>query len=144
MVEAFARHDSRHKSSRSSSGRTRDGNSAQRPDRQTHRQGSIQEERANVDSNVTQSHRAIAGLSCTKMLSKCGVVCTANTGPSDCGSTICVRLQQECLSTGCWRGKLFSSCGLIKPWLDQFGRSAASSFAGALLNEPIGFLRALS
>jgi Caspase domain len=54
------------------------------------------------------------GLSCTKMLGKCGAVCVANTGRPDCASTICVGLQQQCLSTGCWKGRAFSGCGLIR------------------------------
>ena len=55
-----------------------------------------------------------SGLSCSKMLGRCGVVCVSNTGRPDCASTVCVRLQQECLSTGCWHGKAFSGCGLAR------------------------------
>jgi hypothetical protein len=54
------------------------------------------------------------GMSCTKMMGRCGAVCAANTGRPDCGSTICVRLQRQCLNTGCWKGRAFSGCGLIK------------------------------
>jgi hypothetical protein len=66
------------------------------------------------EPNVSRNRQITTGLSCTKMLGKCGVVCAANTGRPDCASTICVRLQQECLSTGCWHGRAFSSCGLIR------------------------------
>ena len=55
-----------------------------------------------------------SGLSCSKMLGRCGVVCVSNTGRPDCASTVCVRLQQECLSTGCWHGRAFSGCGLAR------------------------------
>jgi hypothetical protein len=66
------------------------------------------------ESDPSQDRQVTTGLSCSKVLSKCTVVCAANTGRPDCASTICVRLQQQCLSTGCWRGKAFSSCGLIR------------------------------
>jgi Caspase domain len=66
------------------------------------------------ESDVSRNRQITTGLSCTKMLGKCGVVCVANTGRADCASTVCVRRQQECLNTGCWRGKAFSGCGLIK------------------------------
>jgi hypothetical protein len=75
---------------------------------------SIESKHPKADSDTSQSRQITTGLSCTKMLGKCGVVCAANTGRPDCASTICVRLQQECMSTGCWRGRAFSSCGLVR------------------------------
>jgi hypothetical protein len=54
------------------------------------------------------------GLSCSVMRGKCATVCVANTGRPDCASTVCVRLENECLNTGCWRGRGFSGCGLAK------------------------------
>jgi hypothetical protein len=75
---------------------------------------SVEGKRPKTESDPSRSRQSTNGLSCTKMLGKCGVACAANTGRPDCASTICVRLQQECLSTGCWRGKAFSSCGLIR------------------------------
>jgi hypothetical protein len=66
------------------------------------------------EAEPSRNRQVTGGLSCTKMLGRCGVACVANTGRPDCASTTCVRLQQECLSTGCWKGRAFSSCGLIK------------------------------
>jgi Caspase domain len=66
------------------------------------------------EPEASRNRQVPNGLSCTKMLGKCGAVCVANTGRPDCASTICMRLQQQCLNTGCWRGRAFSSCGLIK------------------------------
>jgi hypothetical protein len=66
------------------------------------------------EPEASRNRQVPNGLTCTKMLGKCGAVCVANTGRPDCASTICVRLQQQCLNTGCWRGRAFSSCGLIK------------------------------
>jgi hypothetical protein len=63
---------------------------------------------------IAAPNRGVNGLSCTKMLGKCGAVCAANTGRPDCASTVCVHLHQQCLSSGCWRGRAFSSCGLVK------------------------------
>ena len=54
------------------------------------------------------------GLSCSVMRGRCAAVCVANTGRPDCASTICVRLQDECFNTGCWRGRGFSGCGLAR------------------------------
>jgi hypothetical protein len=54
------------------------------------------------------------GLSCSVMRGKCAEVCVANTGRPDCASTVCVRLQQMCMETGCWRGRGFSGCGLAR------------------------------
>jgi hypothetical protein len=67
-----------------------------------------------LESDTSQKRQVTTGLSCSKMLGKCEAVCVSNTGRPDCASTICVRLQQECLSTGCWRGKAFSSCALVR------------------------------
>ncbi len=54
------------------------------------------------------------GLSCSIMRGKCAEVCVANTGRPDCASTVCVRLQQMCMESGCWRGRGFSGCGLAR------------------------------
>jgi hypothetical protein len=70
------------------------------------------EHKSASESSQNQHHQT--SLSCSKMLNRCGAVCAVNTGRPDCASTTCVRLQQECLSTGCWRGKLFNGCGLMK------------------------------
>jgi hypothetical protein len=66
------------------------------------------------DSGPSPNRQMTSGLSCTKMLGRCGAVCVANTGRPDCASTVCVSLQQECLSTGCWHGRAFSGCGLAR------------------------------
>jgi hypothetical protein len=66
------------------------------------------------EPEASRNRQVTGGLSCTKMLGRCGAVCAANTGRPDCASTVCVRLQQQCLNTGCWNGRAFSSCGLIK------------------------------
>jgi Caspase domain len=66
------------------------------------------------DSEPSSGRQTTSGLSCTKMLGKCGAVCVANTGRPDCASTVCVSLQQACLSTGCWHGRAFSGCGLVR------------------------------
>jgi uncharacterized caspase-like protein len=57
---------------------------------------------------------AATGLSCTRMMGKCGAACAANTGRPNCASTVCVRLHEQCMSTGCWTGKAYNSCGLVK------------------------------
>ncbi|MGY3495013.1 putative caspase-like protein [Bradyrhizobium sp. USDA 4502] len=54
------------------------------------------------------------GLTCTKSLGVCRVRCVQLGGGPDCGATICVRLHQACLRSGCWYGRTFSSCGLIR------------------------------
>jgi len=54
------------------------------------------------------------GLSCSIMRGKCAEVCVVNTGRPDCASTVCVRLQQMCMESGCWRGRGFSGCGLAR------------------------------
>jgi hypothetical protein len=66
------------------------------------------------EAEPSRNRQVTGGLSCTKMMGRCGAVCVANTGRPDCASTVCVRLQQECLSTGCWNGRGFSGCGLAK------------------------------
>ncbi len=57
---------------------------------------------------------AEGGLSCSIMRGRCAAVCVANTGRPDCASTVCVRLQETCMETGCWRGRGFSGCGLAR------------------------------
>jgi hypothetical protein len=57
---------------------------------------------------------AEGGLSCSVMRGRCAAVCVANTGRPDCASTICVRLQEMCMESGCWRGRGFSGCGLAR------------------------------
>jgi uncharacterized caspase-like protein len=54
------------------------------------------------------------GLSCSVMRGRCAEVCVVNTGRPDCASTVCVRLQETCMETGCWRGRGFSGCGLAR------------------------------
>lgn len=66
------------------------------------------------EPEASRNRQVTGGLSCTRMLGRCGAVCAANTGRPDCASTVCVRLQQQCLNTGCWNGRAFSRCGLIK------------------------------
>jgi hypothetical protein len=66
------------------------------------------------EPEASRNRQVPNGLSCTRMLGRCGAACAANTGRPDCASTVCVRLQQQCLNTGCWNGRAFSSCGLIK------------------------------
>jgi hypothetical protein len=73
---------------------------------------------ADLVTTPDQRERALqqgqSGLSCSTMRGRCAAVCVANTGRADCASTVCVRLEGECLSTGCWRGRSFSGCGLAK------------------------------
>jgi Caspase domain len=57
---------------------------------------------------------APTGLSCTRMMGKCGAVCAAVTGRPNCVSTVCVRLHASCMSTGCWTGRSYNACGLVK------------------------------
>jgi hypothetical protein len=47
-------------------------------------------------------------------MGRCGTVCAANTGRPDCASTVCVGLREKCMSTGCWMGRGFSGCGLVR------------------------------
>ncbi|WP_035685647.1 caspase family protein [Bradyrhizobium sp. Cp5.3] len=54
------------------------------------------------------------GLSCSMMRSKCAVNCVDISGNPNCASTACPRLEAECMSSGCWRGRGFSGCGLAK------------------------------
>jgi hypothetical protein len=61
-----------------------------------------------------QPRQTGGGLSCSVMRSKCAVACVANSGRPNCAATLCVRLEGECLSTGCWRGRGFNGCGLTK------------------------------
>jgi hypothetical protein len=69
---------------------------------------------AQRDFEPSAGRQTTSGLSCTIMLGRCGAVCASRTGRTDCASTICVRIQQECLSTGCWHGRGFSGCGLAR------------------------------
>jgi hypothetical protein len=97
-------------------GRLPDENSKLKSGKEKPRQkfSSVEGKHTKDSSDVPQGRHVPIGLSCTQMLGKCGVVCAANTGRPDCASTVCVRLQQECLSSGCWRGKAFNSCGLVR------------------------------
>ncbi|MDH2342616.1 caspase family protein [Bradyrhizobium sp. SSUT18] len=54
------------------------------------------------------------GMSCSIMRSKCAVACVGFGGRPDCASTACPRLEAECMSSGCWRGRGFNGCGLAK------------------------------
>jgi Caspase domain len=78
--------------------------------------GKAEPQRATAEPEAAPSRnrQVTSGLSCTRMFGRCGVACVANTGRPDCASTVCVRLKEECLSTGCWNGRAFSSCGLVK------------------------------
>lgn len=60
------------------------------------------------------SRQMEGGLSCSFMRGKCNAHCFARSGHPDCASRGCVRLERECLSSGCWRGRGFSSCGLAR------------------------------
>jgi hypothetical protein len=66
------------------------------------------------DPGPSPSRQISSGLSCSRMLGKCGAVCVQNTGRPDCASTICVSLEHECMNTGCWYGRGFSGCGLAR------------------------------
>jgi uncharacterized caspase-like protein len=66
------------------------------------------------DTAARPSRQTGGGLSCSAMRSRCSQVCVANTGNPDCASTVCVRLEQMCMSTGCWNGRGFSGCGLAR------------------------------
>ncbi|WGD49764.1 caspase family protein [Bradyrhizobium sp. CB1650] len=77
------------------------------------RSGSVLSKRPKVESDQTPKPRA-AGFTCTRALGTCRVLCVQASGRPDCGSTICVRLHQECLRSGCWWGRTWSGCGLGK------------------------------
>jgi hypothetical protein len=66
------------------------------------------------ENGAGQPQQTRGGLSCSVMRSKCAVACIVRTGRPDCGATVCVRLAEGCLSTGCWRGRGFNGCGLVK------------------------------
>jgi len=70
--------------------------------------------RPKAESEQNQKQQTSAGFTCSRALGFCRVQCAGYGGRSDCGSTVCVRLHQECLSTGCWRGKGYNGCGVIK------------------------------
>jgi len=93
-------------------GEKADDKSGQQPGKEKIRQrpGSTVSMRANPESERSQERRGARGLSCTQALGRCRVSCA---GP-DCGSTVCVSRHQECMRTGCWWGKRFSGCGVIK------------------------------
>jgi caspase domain-containing protein len=65
-------------------------------------------------ADVPRDRQVSAGFSCTKALGSCRVMCVERTGIADCASTVCVRLHQECLRTGCWWGKGYSGCGVAR------------------------------
>lgn len=54
------------------------------------------------------------GMSCSFMRSRCAVTCVSLGARPDCASTVCVRREAECMSSGCWRGRGFNGCGLAK------------------------------
>ncbi|MGY4628510.1 caspase family protein [Bradyrhizobium sp. USDA 4486] len=58
--------------------------------------------------------RQTGGLSCSMMRSRCATACVGLSGNPNCASTVCPRLEGECMSSGCWRGRGFSGCGLAK------------------------------
>ena len=91
-------------------------NSGRQLDKEKLRQqsNSIITMRPKAESEQNQKQQASAGFTCTRALGFCRVQCAGYGGRSDCGSTVCVRLHQECLSTGCWRGKGYNGCGVIK------------------------------
>jgi len=66
------------------------------------------------DNGGRQDPSGGSGISCSVMRGRCAAVCLGNTGRPDCASTVCVRLEQECMSTGCWHGRAFSGCGLAR------------------------------
>lgn len=70
--------------------------------------------RAKAEPEPNPKGKATTGMSCTKNLAGCRVMCADYGGRPDCGSTVCVRLHQECLRTGCWWGKAYSGCGVAK------------------------------
>ncbi|HEX9208971.1 MAG TPA: caspase family protein [Bradyrhizobium sp.] len=61
-----------------------------------------------------QSRQTGGGLSCSAMRGRCAVACVSLSGRADCASTACPRLEAECMSSGCWRGRGFNGCGLAK------------------------------
>lgn len=61
-----------------------------------------------------QPRQSGGGLSCSAMRGRCAVACVSRGGRPDCASTACPRLEAECMSSGCWRGRGFSGCGLAK------------------------------
>jgi len=54
------------------------------------------------------------GISCSVMRERCGAMCLQLTGRPNCAAIACVRLHQECMSSGCWHGRGFSGCGLAR------------------------------
>jgi hypothetical protein len=66
------------------------------------------------EPDVAPNRQISPGFSCTKALGKCKVMCVQRGGRPDCGSTVCVRIHQECLRTGCWWGTAYSGCGVSR------------------------------
>ncbi|OPZ00878.1 hypothetical protein A5906_22405 [Bradyrhizobium sacchari] len=58
--------------------------------------------------------RQTGGLTCSTMRGRCAAACAGFTGNANCASTVCPRLEAECMSSGCWHGRGFSGCGLAK------------------------------
>lgn len=52
------------------------------------------------------------GLSCSVMRGRCVTACVS--GGANCASTLCPRLEAECMSSGCWHSRRFSGCGLAR------------------------------
>ena len=71
-------------------------------------------ERSQREAALPPSRQMESGSSCSLMRGKCNAHCFARTGHPNCASHGCVRLERECLSTGCWRGRGFNSCGLAR------------------------------
>ncbi|MGY3107040.1 hypothetical protein ACVWWR_003195 [Bradyrhizobium sp. LM3.2] len=61
-----------------------------------------------------QPRQTGSGMSCSFMRSRCATACVSMGGRADCASTACPRLEAECMSSGCWRGRGFNGCGLAK------------------------------
>jgi uncharacterized caspase-like protein len=61
-----------------------------------------------------QPRQTGSGMSCSFMRSRCATACVGMGGRADCASTACPRLEAECMSSGCWRGRGFNGCGLAK------------------------------
>ncbi len=100
---------------------TADGNSGLKPDKEKLDKEKLRQRSKSTismlpkaESEQTQERQKATGLSCTKALAGCRNICASYGGAPDCGSTVCVRRHQECLRTGCWWGKKFSGCGVIK------------------------------
>lgn len=82
----------------------------QQPSAERTRQRPVVSMRGNPESERTQRRQGATGYSCTQLLGRCRTTCA---GP-DCGSTVCMGRHQECMRTGCWWGKRFSGCEVIR------------------------------